>query len=95
MRTYTVPLKIETEEPETRHGVLAVPESLMGKDPVYVYRDVKMGDFFPSTRPPAEMSEEWFEYIVTVYPRDHAHLTERVEEIAAWHTGKSLTTAPN
>ena len=97
MRTYTVPLKIEEEETEVRHGVLAVPEAMMGKDPVYVYYDEDCDEFFPSKTSPETMKTTgpYNEYIVTLWPRDKAHLHERFAEVVAFHRGQDLTRVMN
>lgn len=42
------------EDEPVRHGVLGVPEASMGREPVYVYRDVYDGTFFMTEYPPPE-----------------------------------------
>lgn len=88
MKKYTVPLKVLDEE-KVRSGVLACPESFMGKIPVYVYYDSYADDFFSATIPPHEMMPECgYEYIVTLWPRDRNHLEERFAEVVSFHRSR-------
>lgn len=85
MKVYSVKRKPQ----EIHHGVLGVPEAMMGTRPVYVYRDMESSELFMSISSPKELARyasQIVEYIVTIWPRDTDHLSSRFKEIVEWHS---------